>query len=226
MGNSNLHDKHRERMRERYLSEGMDGFQPHQILELILFYVIPRKDTNELAHQLLNRFGSISNVFEATPKELMKVDGIGKSAAVFLNMFSQIRRVYDADKLKQKNHINSTKDAGMFCTNLFLGRIYENFFVISLNSQNKIINTEKLCEGTADETVVYPKSIARIAIQNNAVKIIVTHNHPGGGVDPSTEDISITTQIKTALDVIGVTLEDHVIVADDKYYSFREHKII
>lgn len=226
MGNSNVHDKHRERVRERYLTEGIDSFQPHQVLELILFYVIPRKDTNELAHELLNKFGSLSNIFEAPPKELMKVEGIGKSAAIFLNMFSQVRRVYDIDKLNQKVYINSNKDAGEFCKNLFFGRIYESFFIISLNSQNKIIHTEKLCEGTLDEAVVYPRNIAKIALQNNAVKIILAHNHPGGHIEPSLEDISLTTKIKNALELVDIKLEDHIIVADGNYYSFKTSRTL
>lgn len=222
MNKSNLHSKHRDRVRERYIKEGIDSFEPHQVLELVLFYAIPRKDTNEIAHRLLNKFGDLSGVFEAPPEELMTVEGIGEGTAIFLNMFSQVGRRYDLDKIKNKVSIGSTCDAGEFCIKLFQGRIYETFFVISLNSQNKIINIEKLSEGTTGEAVVYPRNIARAALRNNASKIILTHNHPGGVRAPSKEDVSLTRSVKAALDSVDVLLNDHIIVAEDGYYSFAE----
>ena len=219
MGNESLHSKHRERLRERYINDGLDNFQAHQILELILFYAIPRKDTNELAHKLLNRFGSLPSVLEAHPKELMQVDGVGEGTAVFLNLFSQVRRRYELDKLNEKIYIKSTADAGEYAVNLFYGRIYECFFIINLNSQNKVINAQKICEGTVNETVVYPANVVKSALQNNASRVILAHNHPGGKLKPSLDDLNITRILKQALDTVGIGLADHIIVADDKYIS-------
>ncbi|MBR4892424.1 MAG: DNA repair protein RadC [Clostridia bacterium] len=226
MKKENVHDKHRERLRDRYLNEGIDGLRDHEVLELILFYAIPRKDTNELAHKLLNKFGNLSGVFEAPAKELITIDGIGKGTAVYLNMFSQVKRKYESDRIFKKSYINSTNEAGEYCLNLFYARIYESFFVICLNSQNKVISCEKVSEGASDEIVVYPRHIARMAIRNNAVKVIIAHNHPGGTTIPSTEDISITREIKDSLNVVGVELFDHIIVSDNEYNSFAKLNLL
>ncbi len=219
MINNNVHNKHRERLRERYLKNGIDSFEPHQVLELILFYAIPRKDTNELAHELLNRFGTLSGVFEAPVEELCTIEGIGKGAAVYLNLFSQIIRKYEQDKSSDKKDLSSSCKAGNFCVSLFKGRIYECMFLVCLNSQNKVVNYEKIAEGTINEATVYPRNIVRSALLNNAVKVIITHNHPGGTTTPSTEDLSLTTIIKNALKTVDVELCDHIIVANDEYES-------
>ena len=217
MENESIHAKHRKRLRERYIKEGIDNFEAHQILELMLFYAIPRKDTNELAHRLLNRFGSLTAVFEAPVKELMQVEGIGNGAAIFLNMISQIKRKYDLDKLNEKVYLNSTSDAGEYAVKLFCGRLYECFYVINLNSQNKVINAQKICEGTINEVVVYPASVVKSALQNNATKVIIAHNHPGGKLSPSLDDLNVTRVLKDALAVVDIKLAEHIIVADDKY---------
>lgn len=224
--NSNLHSKHRERVRARYLKDGIDGLEPHQVLELILFYAIPRKDTNELAHILLDKFGSLSNVFEAPCKELMKVEGIGEQAAIFLNMISQLKRRYEEDKLNPKMVLRNIESAANYCKSLFFGRIYECFFLICLNSQNRIIHTEKISEGTLDETPVYPRNVVRTALQNNAFSVILTHNHPGGSLTPSEADINTTKTIKNALGMINIELRDHIIVSNENYLSFEEEKLL
>ncbi len=215
MAKDNLHSNHRERLRTRYFKEGIDSFESHQILELILFYSIPRKDTNNIAHELLNRFGSLSGVFEAPVGELTMVKGVGKATAVYLNLFSQIVRKYEEDKKRDKKDLSSSFDACEYCVGLFKGRIYECMFVICMDSQNKIIGYEKVAEGTINEATVYPRSIIRAALSNNAAKVIITHNHPGGTTTPSTEDLSITTKIEKALSAIDIKLCDHIIVAGD-----------
>jgi len=131
-----------------------------------------------------------------------------------------------ADRIFKKSYINSTNEAGEYCLNLFYARIYESFFVICLNSQNKVISCEKVSEGASDEIVVYPRHIARMAIRNNAVKVIIAHNHPGGTTIPSTEDISITREIKDSLNVVGVELFDHIIVSDNEYNSFAKLNLL
>ena len=226
MADGKLHNKHRERVRERYLKEGIDSFEPHQVLELILFYSIPRKDTNELAHKLLDKFGSLSGVLEASTKELMRVDGIGKRTAVFLNLFSQIERKCQIDNLNKVDHISTFEQAGDFCKKLFLGRLYECFFVVALNGKNKVINYEQLGEGTAMEVNVYPRKIVSFAISNNAAKIILAHNHPGGNLKPSLDDIETTRFIVNALKIMGVELADHIIVTGDDYISFHEQGLV
>ena len=219
MAKNNLHSNHRERLRERYIKEGIDSFEAHQILELILFYSIPRKDTNNIAHELLNRFGSLSGVFEAPCKELITVNGVGRKTAAFLNLFSQVVRKYEDDKKSDKKDLSSAFDAGKYCINLFKGRIYECMFIVCLDARNKIICSEKIVEGTVNEATVYPRNIIRSALSNNASKVIIAHNHPGGTTTPSTDDLSLTTKIERALNAIDIQLCDHIIVSGDEYTS-------
>lgn len=219
MVNENLHSKHRERLRERYLKDGIDSFEPHQVLELILFYAIPRKDTNGIAHALLNRFGSLANVLEAPVEELATVEGIGKSTAVYLNMFSQVIRKYEQDKAFKRKRLSDYASTGEFCLSLFKGRVYECMFLISLNSQNRVINYEKVAEGTVNETTVYPRELIRSAISNHAVKVVVAHNHPGGTATPSTDDIHLTTLLRNAFNAVGIEFCDHIIVSGEEYTS-------
>ena len=226
MSDNKLHNKHRERVRERYLKEGIDSFEPHQVLELILFYAIARKDTNELAHKLLDKFGNLNSVFEASPKELTKIDGIGEGTAVFLNLFSQVRRKCELDELKNSTYITTSKMAGEFCTKLFSGRLYECFFIVALNGKNKVVNFEKLSEGTIKDVEIYPRKVVSFALQNNAQKIILAHNHPGGLVSPSNDDIDTTDMLKNMLKVIGVELSDHIIVSGDDYSSFKDFDLL
>lgn len=222
MSDNKLHNKHRERVRERYLKEGIDSFEPHQALELILFYAIARKDTNELAHKLLDKFGSLNGVFGASPKELMSVDGIGEGTAVFLNLFSQIRRKCELDEIKKPKCILTSCEAGEFCKKLFLGRLYECFFMIALNGKNEVVNYEKISEGTLNEVNIQPRKVVSFALQNNAAKIIIAHNHPGGIVMPSQDDIDSTGMLKQALKIIGVEMSDHIIVSGSQYVSFKD----
>ena len=217
-----MHDKHRKRVRERYIKDGLDSFEPHQVLELMLFYTIPRKDTNETAHRLLDKFGTLSNVFEAPCKELMNIEGVGENTALFLNLIPQLIRKYEQDKRRELDIIRNTEDAGNYAKSLFHGRIYECFFLICLNVQNKIICTEKISEGTLDETPVYPRNVVRTALQNNAYSVIIAHNHPGGSLVPSPADTETTHAIKKALDSINIELRDHIIVANDNYLSFKD----
>ena len=221
-----MHDHHRERVRERYIKEGLDSFAPHQILELLLFYTIPRKDTNEIAHRLLDKFGCLSNIFETPVKELMKVEGVGETTAVFLSLVSDVRRKYEEDKRRNSTKITTGKDAGEYAKTLFYGRIYECFYVVLLNTQNKVIHAEKISEGTLDETPVYPRNVVRVALQNNAFSVILAHNHPGGSVTPSVVDIETTKAIKRALEAINIELRDHVIVCEDNFFSFSEMNLI
>jgi len=221
-----MHDKHRKRLRERCIKEGLDSFEQHQILELLMFFTIPRKDTNETAHLLLDKFGTLSNVLDAPFKELIKVEGVGENTAFFLNMLPQVMRKYEEDKFKTLTSATSVKAAGEYAKSLFFGRIYECFFLICLNAQNKIIHTEKISEGTLNETSVYPRNIVRCAIQNNAVSVIITHNHPGGSLTPSKTDVETTKAIKDALQTVDINLYDHIVVANNEYFSMRDTGLI
>lgn len=221
-----LHKGHRERLKRRFVEEGLDSFDDHQVLELLLFFSIPRKDTNEIAHRLISTFGSISNVFEAHPKDLQKVKGVGENSAVLISLISQISRRYLADRNKRGFQIRNVERAAEYIKSLFVGRKNEVFYVICLDSQLNVIYSVPLFEGTVKEAVIYPRKVVECVIRYNASSVILAHNHPGGSVKPSMEDITTTQKIVNALSAIGVTVNDHFIVAKDEYYSFAQNGVL
>ncbi|MFZ7132482.1 MAG: RadC family protein [Eubacteriales bacterium] len=219
----NLHKGHRQRVKNRYLKEGLDHFQDHQILELLLFYSIPMKDTNEIAHKLIREFGSLSGVFDADPKELCSRTGITENTAVLISLIPSLSRRYNQSKFKDKPLLNSSSKAGEYATTLFTGRLYEVFYVICLDSQNKVNNATLLHEGTINEAPVYPRLIVETALRHQANSIILAHNHPGGSLNPSQADIQITKKIKKATEAISIKVVDHIIVSGETFYSFAEN---
>jgi len=221
-----MHEGHRQRLKNRFLAEGLDGFEDHQILELLLFYAIPRKDTNEIAHSLLKKFGSLSGVFEADPKDLASTNGIGENSAVLLSLIPEITRRYTKDRWGEKPVLNSTSKAGEYCLSLFAGRTYEVFYVICLDSQCKVIYPALVHEGTVNQAPVYPRIIVETALRHKANSVILAHNHPGGSTKASSEDIEVTKRIKDALHAISINVLDHVIAAGTKYTSLAEKGLL
>lgn len=218
-----MHEGHRKRLKMRFLKEGLDSFEPHQVLELLLFYSIPRRDTNELAHKLLERFGSLSAVFDADIKDIVKVPGIGENSAFLLTLIPQLARRYNNDKWGPKPELNSSTKAGKYAVSLFGGRTYEAFFIICLDAQNRVNYSELVHEGTINEAAVYPRLLVEAAIRHKANSVILAHNHPGGTLNPSRADIEATRTICTALESISIKVLDHIIVCGDEYYSFAEN---
>jgi DNA repair protein RadC len=226
MKENNSHDGHRKRLKERFIREGLKNFEPHQVLELILFFTIPRRDTNEIAHNLIKKFGSVADVFEADVKDLITVDGIAENSAVFLSLISAVSGYYLKSKHGEKTVIDSSSKAGDYVLSLFVGKKYEVFYLICLDSQNRVTWADILSEGTLNETSIYPRNLVEIALRHNANSIIIAHNHPGGSLKPSSSDINATKNIKNALDTINIKLIDHIIVGDHKYMSFAESGLI
>lgn len=217
-----MHEGHRLRLKQRFLEEGLDNFEQHQILELLLFFVIPRKDTNPLAHELLNRFGSLSSVLEAPPSELEKVPGVGASTALLLSLIPHLTRAYLKDKGGDKPQLNSSSKAGEYLKVLFYGRPYEVFYVLCLDAQNRLNYPALVHEGTIDSAPVYPRLIVETTLRHKASSIILAHNHPGGTLQPSSADIDATRRIVAACEAISVRVVDHIIVAGDNYFSFAD----
>lgn len=224
--NNNIHEGHRQRLKRRFVEEGLDNFEDHQVLELLLFFSIPRKDTNEIAHKLIFTFGSISNVFEAHPKDLQKVEGVGENSAILISLISQIARRYLADKAKKTFQLKNVEVAAEYIKSLFVGRKNEVFYVICLDAQLNVIHSVPLFEGTVKEAVVYPRKVVECVLQYNASSVILAHNHPSGSVKPSMDDIRTTQKIVNALSTISVMVNDHFIVAGDKYYSFAQNGML
>ena len=221
-----LHTGHRKRLKNRFLEEGLDSFEPHQVLELLLFFSIPRRDTNEIAHKLLKKFGSLSGVFEADIKELVKVEGIGENSAFLISMIPQLSRRYLNDKWRDKPELNSSSKAGEYAISLFAGRTYEVFYVICLDAQNRVNYAALVHEGTINEAPIYPRIIVETALRHKANSVILAHNHPGGSLNPSRGDIEATKVIKNALESISIKVVDHIIVCGERYVSFAERGLL
>lgn len=221
-----MHQGHRIRLKERFVKEGLDSFEQHEVLELLLFFSIPRRDTNEIAHALLDKYGSLSGVFEADPKDLTKVAGIGENSALLLSLIPDLSRRYFNDKWGNKPELNSSSKAGQYASTLFMGRVYEVFYVICLDSQNRVNYAERVHEGTINEAPVYPRLIVETALRHKANSVILAHNHPGGSLSPSTADIEATRRIVAALEAISIKVVDHIIVCGGKYVSFAERGLL
>ncbi len=217
-----MHEGHRKRLKQRFVQEGLSSFEQHQVLELLLFYSIPRKDTNEIAHKLIDEFGSISNVFDAPTSDLTTIEGISENSATLLSLISQLSQYYLNKKHGDKVVLDSSIKACDYVKNLFLTKKYEVFFIICLDNQNRVNIAKPLFEGTTNETAVYPRIVIEKALRYTASNVIIAHNHPGGSLNPSSADMQTTQTIKNALNCIQVKLVDHIIVADEKTVSFAE----
>ncbi len=221
-----LHEGHREKMRQRFIEEGLSAFEDHQVLEMLLFYTVPRRDTNELAHRLIEKFGTLENLFDASPEIIVNEGKVSQNTAVLLSLIPQLSRRYLLKKQGKKPILDSSLNAGKFITSLFIGKNYEAFYVCCLNSQNQLNYAALVHEGTINEAPVYPRIIVETALRYQASSVILAHNHPGGSLKPSTADIDVTRKICDALKTISITVVDHMIAAGDKYFSFAENGLL
>ncbi|MBQ3553442.1 MAG: RadC family protein [Clostridia bacterium] len=214
-----IHEGHRMRMKHRYLHEGLDHFEPHEILELLLYYSIPRRDINELAHQLIDRFGSLANVFDADVEALCEVDGISESSAILLNLIPQLARVYQQSKWNRTDTLATIDSIGQYAVSMYIGKKNEEFGIICLDSNHQVHFSGTIIKGTINQTEAYPRLIVAEVLKHNAVNVVLTHNHPSGSIMPSASDREATKNIVTALEAIGVTVKDHIIVSGDRFNS-------
>lgn len=223
---SSVHAGHRERIREQYLRDGgLDGFSDVQVLELLLYYTNKIKDTNVTAHNLLEAFGSLKGVFEARPEQLRNVPGVGPESAILISMIREMfKRYHQCLALEQeKKKISNRSLAEDYCKSLMAGQRTEQFRVICLDAQCKIIGSRKITDGSLSEVAAYPRVVVEAALNYNAHSVILTHNHPGGTCAPSPEDISSTRQLQRLLGGLGIIVLDHIIVANDLTYSMIKH---
>ena len=204
---------------ERFRREGLDHFEPVQVLELLLFFCIPRRDTNEIAHALLNRFGSVARVMDAAEEELMQVPGIGKNAATFLHLVKQTGRFYQVDSARKGAVMSDLEDCGTFLLPYFIGRQKETVFLLCLNANCNVISCREVGEGDINAAAISPRRVVEIALAEKASSVVLAHNHPSGVAIPSHEDVVVTQRLAAALSAVDVVLIDHLIVADDDYVS-------
>ena len=221
------HEGHRDRLRSRFLKDGnMTGFAPHEALELLLTYAIPRKDVNPIAHRLMDHFGSFHAVLEARQEELTQVSEIGPGAAMLIRMLLPLFRLYENDRLAERKELTSYRAVRDYCASLFRGVTDERFYLISLDARLKIISTQVLSEGTVDEVAVYPRQVLSLLLRQNAQGAVLSHNHPGQSAEPSQADLEMTGLLEDVMQKVGIRLFDHVICGADGTYSFVQHQLL
>lgn len=224
---SNIHDGHRARLRSRFLNDGLDGFEDHQVLELVLFFGIPRADTNPIAHRLMRRFGSLSAVLEADPKDLASVEGMGEKAAAFLTLIPQVTRRYFHDRVgRDSPQLTNSETVTEYLVPLMAGRPEEVFYVLCLDSRCRVLVPALLAEGTVKEAHVHPRHVVEEALRHRAASVTLAHNHPAGTAKPSNADHQLTTVLVRALGAIGIPVLDHIIVAGERTYSFVREGVL
>jgi DNA repair protein RadC len=224
---SNPHAGHRQRVRNRFAREGMESFEDHQILELILFYAIPRGDTNLIGHRLLKHFGRLSAVFDARISDLQQVPGVGEQAAVLINTLPALMRRYHIDRIVRDAPIlNSAEAVSQYLKPLMAGRTREVFYVLCLDSRLRVKFPAQIAQGTVKDAYVHPREVVEAALAHNASAVVLAHNHPSGHLAPSQADHSLTRQLVNVLGIIDINVLDHVIIADDDSYSFAEMGVL
>lgn len=217
---------HRERLRERFLKVGAENLPDYEVLELLLFGVIPRRDTKPIAKALLAKFGSFDEVLAASPDALMTVDGIKDGAAAMLKAVQAAIQLALQTRVRDAEVISSWTDLLNYCTSRMAHEPNEQFRLIYLDRKNKIIVDEAQQRGTVDHTPVYPREVVKRALELNASAVIMVHNHPSGDPKPSRADIEMTRKVKDAAAAVSITLHDHVIVSRGGHLSFRSEGLI
>ncbi|MBQ3491725.1 MAG: hypothetical protein IJA74_04150 [Oscillospiraceae bacterium] len=214
-----IHEGHRDRLKSRFRNEGLDNFDELYVLELLLFYCIPRKDTNPIAHRLLDRFGSLNGVLDATPEELEKVEGVNKSTSTFLSLIKQVGRYYQVKSAAPGEILRTVDQCGKYLVPYFFGRDTETVFLLCLDAKCKVLCCKKVGEGSVNSANVPVRRVVEIALGANATSVVLAHNHPTGLAIPSADDIQTTHRISAALDAVDITLVDHIVVSQDDFVS-------
>lgn len=217
----NTHKNHRERMYKRLKQNGVSAFFDHELLEMLLYFAVPRGDTNPTAHKLISEFKSLDGVLKADEADLKSIEGIGDKTAMLLLLIGEISRrskmtVRPTDSFRIKN----AETAAKYCSSLFTNKKYECFHAVCVDIKGCVISDGYICEGVIDEVPAYTRKIVETALRHRAYSVILAHNHPGGKAIPSSADDNITAMCKTALAAIGITLNDHIIIGEDGYYSY------
>ncbi len=221
-----IHDGHREKMRRRFLETELEGFADHEALELLLYYAIPRRDTNPIAHALMERYGSLSAVLNAPVDDLRQVDGIGESAAILLSLVSKISRKARLADVSQDTILNSSERAGAYLLEQLSGETREMVYLLCLDRKGKLLACKRVAEGDVSSASLNIRRVVEIALRSSASAAILAHNHPSGVALPSVDDESTTRQVRDALATIGVALVDHIVVADRDFVSMSDSGLL
>jgi len=222
----NPHEGHRNRLRQRASKEGLEHFVDYQILEYLLSFPLPYKDTNPLGHALIDKFGSVSGVLEADEEELKNIKGIGEVGAHFLAHLRDIFNYYEKGKTVTTLKMTKASEFANYLRRLYVGKLHEQIYVICLTPKNKLIKTIKISEGTSNESNVSIRQITEEIAKAKCSNVIIAHNHPNGNCKPSDEDDKFTKALVTALKLTSTDLLDHLIICENEHYSYKNAGIL
>jgi len=217
---------HRQRLKEKFTTTAPGGLYDYEMMELLLAYAIPRRDVKPLAKALLNRFETLKGVMDAPEGELVEVPGIGSHAATLIRLVREMGTLYLREEAREKIQISCTAELINYCRSALGGLKDERFCVIYLNAQNRMIDMEVIEEGIVNQAVVYPRKVLENTLKRKASAIILLHNHPSGHVKPSDADIRLTQTIREAAKILDIQVHDHLIVGENRFFSFREEGML
>ncbi len=213
----NPHEGHRERMRIKIENGFVDSFTDVELLEVLLYYVIKRSNTNVTAHNLIDKFGSLKDVFNADAEVLKNVDGIGKTCSVFFTLLKEINRRITVPSDTAEKRFSSVEQIGEYFIKKFKGMTEEKVMLLMLDNKNAVIECKVIGNGTVSSSLISSREIAKTALVANASRVVIAHNHPSGDASPSDDDIVVTRTLRRALGELELDLVEHIIVADDRY---------
>lgn len=220
----NIHDGHRNRLRERYERSGLEDFADHEIIELLLTYAIPRGDVNPQAHSLIRKFGSVSGVLDADRQELETVDRVGHKASLFLKMLPELFRRYQTDKVDNRAPFDTVAKLGEYLHGLYVGVTVERVYLILLDNSLRMIDCVNLGDGAVNCSSITVRCIAEKALLNHAAAVVLAHNHPKGMAIPSGSDLEVTQTVESALETVGVPLLEHMILTENSYATIMRQR--
>lgn len=219
---ANIHEGHRDRIKQRFLKEGLEHFERHQIVEMLLFFGIPRKDTNVVAHKLMTAFGTLTRLLEAPYEELIKVEGVTPNAAMLICFCGQLAREYYNDRSIVGTILSSTEETGRFIVPKFMGMKNEAVLLVCMDNRCRVLSSGFISEGDVNSADINTRLIMQEALKHNATALLIAHNHPNGHALPSKQDIETTSAMIKSLAVADIRLLDHLIVAENDFISMRD----
>lgn len=221
-----VHEGHRSRKKEQFRAHGLDAFADHEVLELLLYYAVPRQDTNPIAHRLMDTFGSLEGVFSADREALEQIDGIGENAATFLSLIVPLCRRIRMSSSSHETILSDTEQAGRYFLDLFFGEREEKLYEACLDAKGRLLACVLIAEGSTDSVQLNMRKLVENAIRCSASSVLLAHNHPSGVALPSPADNATTLSVFDALRTVGIELADHIIVADDDFVSLRHNGLL
>lgn len=223
-GGTTMHNEHRKRMRERFRLEGLEGFAPHNKLELLLFFSIPRMDTNEIAHRLIDTFGSFEAVLDASYEDLLRVQGVGENSATLLTLLPQLARVYMSAKESDGVQLENADKIKRYFLSKYIGCKHEILYMLCLDGRGKLQNCCELAEGTMNGANLDTRYLLELAFRNNAASVVLAHNHPNGVAAPSYADVEATRRVVALMSSVDIRVVDHIIVAQAEAFSMAQNQ--